>query len=135
MNTEQPGIPETKQWCAGSNEEWFNAGPFDTREQAIAEALTMWPDRDHVFIGVQKEYRPFSRDYVEEMLELEACDVSDECGADAADNWPPFEVRRTEAATEANRKIAAILAELCGECTVWGVEDVERIERKEVLHD
>ena len=118
---------KSEQWYAGSNEEWFNMGPFESRDEAISEGRNCWPDR-HFFIGQAGEYHPFSRDYVEEMLELEACAVSDECGSDAADNWPPRFSRKDADCTAANEKIVEILKELCGDCTVFPIEGSERIE-------
>jgi hypothetical protein len=116
---------ETELWWAGNNEEWFDQGPFDSREQAITLGRSDWGD-GHFFIGKQGSYTPFSRDFIEELLKLEACDVDDECGSDASDNWPPHINHAARA--EANKKIAAILMELCGECSVFTIEGSERIE-------
>jgi hypothetical protein len=114
------------QWWGGITEEWFNNGPFDTREEIIAEMRGVYPENKPFFIGVQGEYVPFTRDYVEEMLELEALDVDDDCGPSASDNWPP-QIGKAER-DEANAKIKAILVELCGDCSVFPIENSEKIE-------
>lgn len=119
-----------ERWYAGSSEEWFGSGPFDSREEAISEGRSLWPDRAFFFVGRAGEYKPFTRDYVEELLELEACDVADECGLDASDNWPPPLDSRSEAYREANVKIVAILRGLSGECTVSPIVGSERIEQE-----
>jgi hypothetical protein len=114
------------QWWGGINEEWFNNGPFDTRDEIIAEMRGQYPDRETPFyIGQQGSYDPFSRDFVEELLELEAWDVNDNCGPDASDNWPP-QIGKSER-EEANAKIKAILTELCGECSVFPIKCSEKI--------
>jgi len=111
-------------YYGGVNEEWFNSGPFDSREEAIAEMRETYGDRGF-WIGIRGDYKPFTRDFVDELLELEACDVSDECGPGASDDWPP---RIDKAARdEANAKIAAILNELCGECSVFPITHSEHI--------
>jgi hypothetical protein len=111
-------------WWAGIKQEWFNQGPFGSREEAIREGTTIWGG-ESFWIGRQVEYEPFSRDWVEQCLELEACDVNDECGPGASDNWPPRIGK--EAGAEANAKIAAILKELCGDCPVSPIENSEEI--------
>jgi hypothetical protein len=114
------------QWWGGITEEWFNNGPFDTREEIIAEMRGVYPESKPFYIGVQGTYTPFTRDYVEEMLELEALDVDDECGPSASDNWPPRIGK--EERDEANAKIKSILADLCGDCSVFPIENSEKIE-------
>lgn len=118
------------EWWGGINEEWFNCGPFESREQAVDELRGTYGDHGF-WVGVQGEYHPFSRDFVEELLELEACDVDDECGPSASDNWPPRIDRKSEEYKEANRKIRAILVELCGDCEVFPIENSEHIEASE----
>jgi len=115
------------KWWAGSTEERFNHGPFDTREEAISEMRQEYEGDDDkpFFIGVQGDYTPFSRDFVEELLELEACDISDECGPGSSDDWPP-QIDKPER-DEANAKIRAILVELCGECSVFPISGSEEI--------
>lgn len=114
------------QWWGGISDEWFNNGPFDTREEIIAEMRGVYPENKAFYIGVQGKYEPFSRDFVEELLEMEACDVDDACGPSASDNWPP-QIRKADR-DEANAKIKAILVELCGECSVFPIENSEKID-------
>jgi hypothetical protein len=125
MDTQQ--APKGTEWWAGSNDEWLSQGPFKSRDEALSEGRNIWPD-SHFFIGRSGTYTPFRRDFVEELLELEACDVNDACGPEASDNWPPATGITKEQREEANKKIAAILTEICGECTVFPILGCERIE-------
>jgi hypothetical protein len=116
------------EWWGGISEEWFNVGPFESREAIIAEMRGVYcEDKSRPFwIGQQESYEPFTRNWVEECFELEAGDVSDSCGPGASDDWPPR--IPAEQCKEANAKIAAILKELAGECSVFPIGDIEKIE-------
>ena len=118
----------TKQFYISSNEEWFSEGPFDSREDAIVEGRNQYPG-EHFYVAERVYYQPFSRDYVEEIRELEQDDVYDECGSGAADNWPPtISGSKRDAIISANEKIRAIMLDLFGNPTVFTVENCERIE-------
>ena len=119
------------EWWGGTNEEWFNVGPFESREAIIAEMRGVYClDSDRPFwIGQQGSYEPFTRDWVEECFELEAGDVSDSCGPDVGNDWPPR--LSQDQRKEANDKITAILKELAGECSVFLIKGSERIEPRE----
>ena len=127
----------TGEWWGGTNEEWFNVGPFESREAIIAEMRGVYClDSDRPFwIGQQEAYEPFTRDWVEECFELEANYVFlvlDFCGPDASDDWPPRIPQ--DQRKEANAKITAILKELAGECSVFPIKNSERIEPREVAN-
>ena len=107
--------------------EFYDNGPFDTEEEAIAEGRSMWPG-EFFCVGKSGKYVPWTRDYVEELTELEACDVNDECGPDASDDWPPRLEAHSEEYKAANRQIAEIMAKLCGECSVFPISESREIE-------
>lgn len=107
------------------NEEYFQEGPFDTREEAIAEGRAQF-EGDAFVIGERVDYEPFQRDWLDEVLELETNDVCDECGSDAADNWPSRSPRDHEY-EKANEEIRAILLRVYGAPSVFKIENTEVI--------
>lgn len=108
------------QFYISTNAEFFMDGPFDSEEQAISEGRSMWP-AEKFFVGERGQYSPWSRDYIGELTELEACDVSDECGHGASDIWPPKLDPQSEQYKTANKQIAEIMAKLCGECSAFPI--------------
>jgi hypothetical protein len=114
---------QAAEWYWFLNGEIFNGGPEDTREAALAAARLDHPE-SKISIGKKAEYRPFNwpSHIVDELLDQEACDASEDAG-EAADGWPPrISDQEKEAAGE---KIAAIMRELVGEPGFWVITDVE----------
>jgi len=110
-----------------TNPEYYSTGPFDTRQEAIDKGNMLWPGRQFN-VGKAGVYEPFAFDLVEELIELEACLVHDECGS-GVDEWPPQFNRRYAEVAAANVKIKAILMELCGPCRTFPITDVESVGR------
>ena len=109
------------------NEEYFSGSSFDTEEEAVSAGKSQWPG-EKFFVGERSEYKPWNRDFIDDILDNEAGDVHDECGGDAADDWPPQLDSASPEYKDANNQIAAIMKKLCGECSVFKIENCTTIE-------
>jgi hypothetical protein len=117
---------DMQEWYITQNEEWFNDGPYDTKEDAILEGTASYSG-EPFFVGKRRDINVLwtGEDIVDTLYERLQDQVYEECGSDAADNWP--ERKSKEATKEAGEKIRAIIIELYGKPTVFAIADSEQI--------
>lgn len=117
---------DTQEWYITQNEEWFNDGPYGTKEDAILEGTSSYSG-EPFFVGRRRDINVlWSGESLMDSLYEQLCNqVCEECGPDAADNWP--ERRSKEATREAGEKIRTIILEFYGKPTVFAIAGSEQI--------